>query len=229
MTVCVIPGRGGTGKTSQIRTIAQFFESYRWAIMEIKDIRTFKDIPTDTIVSIGDDYKINPVKTLHNFNQWKNAIITGNELKCVVVDGISDLRNYAMDEWLIHDNERRSADGRTKRKTIGGDNIGAWGAINDRVRSLLEPLINYGLTTGTHVFFTAEMKQVYRNGKVIGLEPNIKEWIEYPCECIITLKSDGSKFWCESTKVPLWSNGVFSETLEKDTGLMRVMAQYGLL
>jgi hypothetical protein len=146
-----------------------------------------------------------------------------------VVDGISDLRKYATDEWLIHDNERRSADGRTKRKTIGGDNIGAWGAINDRVRSLLEPLINYGITTGTHVFFTAEMKQVYRNGKVIGLEPNIKEWIEYPCECIITLKSDGSKFWCESTKVPLWSNGVFSETLEKDTGLMRVMAQYGLL
>lgn len=228
MTVSIIAGRGGTGKTSQISTIAQFLENYKWALMEIKDIKSLKHMATDILVSMNDNYTIDPIKTLNNFEQWKNKIIT-SDLSCVVVDGISDLRKYAEEEWIINNNEHRIAEGLKPRKSIGGENIGAWSDINNRVKGLLVPLINYGIANDIHVFFTAEMKDIYRNNKVVAIEPNIKPWIEYPCECIVILKSDGNKFWCDSTKVPAWSTGVFSETLEKNVGLMRVMVQYELL
>lgn len=230
MTVCILAGRGGVGKTSQTKAIATMSNKFKWAIMELKDQHLQKKYTTmDIIVAIDDQYRIDPVKTLNNFSAWKNTIIRSNSLDCVVVDGISDLRNYAMDEWLINENEQRMADGKRQRKTIGGDNLSAWSAINDRVRSLLEPLINYGINTGTNVIFTAEMKPIYRKNEVIGIEPNIKEWIEYPCEAIMVLNKDGDKFWVDSIKTPLWSHGTFSETVEKDTGVLRVMLQHGLL
>jgi len=44
MTVAIISGRGGTGKTSQLITLVRLFSPTRWAIMEKKDERALKSL-----------------------------------------------------------------------------------------------------------------------------------------------------------------------------------------
>lgn len=43
MTVAIISGRGGTGKTSQLITLARLFSPARWAIMKPEMVVLFKD------------------------------------------------------------------------------------------------------------------------------------------------------------------------------------------
>lgn len=232
MVVAIIAGKGGTGKTSQIFSLANIFEPFWWAIMEKKDERMIAT-QGELLISIGKDYMIDPTATLNGFQSWRDKILEDKNppLKCIVVDGISDIREYAIEEWIqahpLYDKDGKEK----KRESIGAKNLSGWSEVNKRTRSLLEPLINYGLYRGVHVFFTAQMKQVYANNIRTGEQPDIKEWQEYPCECIIQLHKDKGTdhYWCSCEKAPAWSKGTFKVDLCKDTGLLEVMSMQGLL
>ena len=237
MVVAIIAGRGGTGKTSQLIMLARLFPLTRWAIMEKKDeraLKTVEEVTAQLIYAVDKEYNTNPAKMLSMFGVWRDSILqTKDEIKCIVVDGISDLRDYSMEEWLqthpIYDQKTGEA---RKRKTIGGENIGAWGEINKRVRLLVEPLINYSLYNNIHLFTTAQMKDTYVKNTRVGQEPDIKDWLEYPCECLLVLKKDKNTdhYECSCEKAPIWSGeSGWIEEMHKDTGLLEVLSTHKLI
>ncbi len=232
MVVAIVAGRGGVGKTSQLLFFAQTITPSMWAIMEQKDIKAVNaaGVVSVPLCKFTSTYMIDPHRTLNAFEGWRDAVLSPpHDLKLVVVDGISDLRDYAIEEWIALDNEKRVLDKRPPRKSIGEDNLGAWGEVNKRVRLLLEPLINFGISHSVHVFSTAQMKQVYKDNKRTGEEPDIKEWIEYPCEAILILHKEGARYYCTCEKAPIWSKGTFTEDLVKDMGLLTVLGKWELL
>ena len=236
MVVAIIAGRGGTGKTSQLITLARLFPLTRWAIMEKKDeraLKTVEEVKAQLIYAIDKEYNTNPMKILNMFGEWRDSILQSSKTKGIIVDGISDLRNYAMEEWLqTHPIYDQKTGEERKRKTIGGENIGAWGEINKRVRLLVEPLINYSLYHNIHLFLTAQMKDTYVKNTRVGQEPDIKDWLEYPCECLLVLKKDKNTdhYECSCEKAPLWSGeSGWVEELHKDTGLLEVLSTHKLI
>lgn len=235
MVICIVGGRGGTGKTSQIRMIAQMFPTM-WSIMEKKDedaIKTIKEINAELIYSIDEHYNVEPQKTLNAFAAWRDSVLTQTSIKCIVVDGISDLRSYAIDEWIIlHPLYDKMTGEPRQRASIGAENIGGWGDVNKRVQTLLTPLINYALYNKVHLFMTAQMKDVYMGNKRIGQELDIKDWIEYPSECLLVFTKDkrSEHYECSCEKSPLWSNDSgWVEELRKDTGLLEVLSIHKLI
>ena len=243
MVVAIIAGRGGVGKSSQLFPIAKLFQPTQWAILEKKDERTVKQgfsvesVQHQTLIEVypkghtdnqGDlnEYMDNPIETLNLFQQWRDMVLQHNELKCIVVDGISDLRRYATTEWELINDQKAT-----------GRNIAAWVAINTRVKRLVNPLRNFGVFNGIHVFFTAQMRDVYgvdakKNPMRLGEEPDIKEWLEYPVDALLILnKQKRSEVYTVSAeKVPNWcASSGWVEELRKDMGLLEVMSKYGLL
>lgn len=243
MVVCIIAGRGGTGKTSQLFPIARLFQPTQWAILEQKDERSVKQaFSTESVHYTNllcvypqghrdkekelNEYMEDPIEILTLFQQWRDMVLHRNELKCIVVDGISDLRRYAKDEWEFVNDQKAT-----------GKNIAAWVAINTRVKRLVNPLRNFGVYHGIHVFFTAQMRDVYgvdakKNPVRLGEEPDIKEWLEYPVDALLIInKQKRSEVYTVSAeKVPNWcASSGWVESLSKDTGLLEVMSKYGLL
>ena len=149
----------------------------------------------------------------------------------IVIDGVTDLRTYAIDEWIIKDNKKRGEDGREPRTKIGKGNISAWEEINTRVKLLIQPIMNFSFFNNIHLFMTAQMKPLYVNDIRTGDEIAIKEWLEYDVECLLILHKDKNTehYWCSCEKAPLWSDGCFVEDLTKETGLLEVLAKHGLL
>lgn len=244
MVVGIVAGRGGVGKTSQLITLTCMLSPTYWAIMEKKDEQTLnaiKEIDAELIYIVDKQYNTDPVKILKTFGEWRDSVLASSALKCVVVDGVSDLRNYAMKEWLrTHPIYDKKTGEKRERKTIGGENLGAWSEINERVRFLIEPLINYALFNNVHLFMTAQMKDKYgvvtiNNKKTsvrLGQEPDIKEWLEYPCECLLILKkSKNSEYYeCSCEKAPGWcGESGWVEELHKDTGLLEVLSKHKLI
>ena len=243
MVVAIIAGRGGVGKTSQLFPIARLFQPTQWAILEKKDERSVmqafsvESVQHQTLIEVypknhqdkqseSDEYMEDPTETLKLFQQWRDMLLHHDELKCIVVDGISDLRRYATTEWELI-NEQKAT----------GRNIAAWVAINTRVKRLVNPLRNFGVYNSIHVFFTAQMRDVYgvdakKNPLRLGEEPDIKEWLEYPVDALLILnKQKRSDIYTVSAeKVPNWcASSGWVEELRKDTGLLEVMSKYGLL
>ena len=243
MVVAIIAGRGGVGKTSQLFPIANLFQPTQWAILEKKDERSVKQafsvesVQWQTLIEVYpkdhkdkqgelDEYMEDPTKTLELFQQWRDMILQHNELKCIIVDGISDLRRYATIEWELI-NEQKAT----------GRNIAAWVAINTRVKRLVNPLRNFGVFNGIHVFFTAQMRDVYgvdakKDPLRLGEEPDIKDWLEYPVDALLILNKQkrSDVYTVSAEKVPNWcASSGWVEELRKDTGLLEAMSKYGLL
>jgi len=237
MAVAIIAGRGGTGKTSQLVTLAQVLFPTKWAIMEKKDehaVKAITGVSTQLIHAIDKDYNIAPQKVLMEFGKWRDVILhEKDKIACVVIDGISDLRGYAIDEWIQTHPIFDSKTGKERqRESIGAENIGAWGEINKRVQSLIEPLVNYALYNKVHLFMTTQMRDVYIGNNRMGQEPDIKDWLEYPCECLLVFTKDKrtEHYECSCEKAPLWSgDSGWVEELRKETGLLEVLSAHGLL
>lgn len=221
MVVAIIAGLPGRGKTSSLIYFTKIYQPYRWGLLELKDLRSLdaKGVTYDNLTAITDEYKNNPNEILKSCEKWRDKVIKDKTLKLIVIDGISDLRRFARDEWDANPNNRKAT----------GKNIHAWEMINNRVRGIINPIINYGLFMGVHVFLTTQMKDIYENDIKRGKEPDIKEWLQYDCECLIQLHKTGDKYTCSCDKAPMWSQGTFSCELRKDTGLLEVLSMQGLL
>lgn len=247
MVTAIVAGHGGTGKTSQLVGAAKLLKPTAWSIMEFKDTfvipELFKDtevIPSTIITIYGSErikyigdqkaYDVNPIRTLENFEIWTDHLFECKNLKCVVIDGISDLRRFAMKEWIYLDNAKRLKNNQELRTKIAGKNITAWTEINERVRELIEPLVNYCIESRIHLFMTAEMKDVYEGESRIGERIDVKEWLEYPVECLFRFYKDGTQYFCDCEKVPLWTeNRIFEAELVADIGFVTMLKKQNLL
>ena len=239
MTVAIISGREGVGKTTQILGVANASPSVMWAILELKDKKKIEQCASNNFDvqilystyphSHKDGLSVDPVVTLGNVLGWKNTIMAMKELpKTLVIDGISDLRDYAISAWIIKDNEDRKAQGKPQRKSIGEKNIGAWGEINQTVRALLEPLINLALIEELNLLMTAQMKEDYVNDVKIGYKPDIKEWMSYPVPCLCSLIREKDMYSLSCYKEPANPSWTVDE-LEKDNGLLKALVVHGLI
>lgn len=258
MTVYIIAGIPGVGKSSQIFNVANVYRPTRWASFETKDKRFLEKFvkneqnqpqfewtliahnhPPGHIDLFGkiDEYTPDPVKTLDEFEIWVHESIK-KKPKTIVVDGISDIRDFVKERWIYEDNLIRIAQKLKPRQAIGEQNKAAWGEINDIVRGLLKPLIEYGYESGADIFFTAQMKDKYIDGNVVGEEPDIKKWIEHEAEVVMIFHKDkdqrqvdSDKYWVYCDKIPAWADSKeskFSVELRKGDGLLEVLSLHGL-
>jgi hypothetical protein len=170
-----------------------------------------------------------PFKTVKHVERWMIKTYTMRPRpQTVVLDGISDLRAEATDAWIQEDNIAREARGREPREAIGEKNIGAWGAVNDRVKKILTPLINMGLKNSINIFLTAQMKDKYVDGEIVGIEPALKPYMSYPIPClfVFSYNSNGYKIACtKEPKNPRWH----VDSVEKHIGFLEVLDARGLI
>jgi hypothetical protein len=240
MTVAIISGREGSGKTTQVLGVAKATSPSMWAILELKDRKKILEVAETGAFYAYLLYKtyprthekamsVDPVETLQSVLEWKNRIMSLKELpKTIVIDGISDLRDYAISAWIIRDNEERKMQGKSPRKSIGEKNIGAWGEVNQTVRDILEPLINLALIEDINLLMTAQFKEEWVGGDKVGYIPDLKPWMSYPVPCLCSLsreKDTYSLFCYKEPNNPSW----IVDELEKDSGLLRALVAHDLI
>jgi hypothetical protein len=238
MTVGIIAGAEGTGKTSQLVTIAQAFTPSVWGILELKDEEKITALKTDEFLPSllfemyedGSEYQANedPVRTLDKVRKWRDNILNQKPLPAtIVLDGISDLRDYAILDWVIRDNKKRLSGGKEPRESIGEKNLGAWGAVNETVKKILNPLINTALKKHINFFMTAQMKDRYLNGDIVGMIPDLKSYMSYPVPCLFILSYEGS-YNIECTKEPVTPRWEIKD-IKKDIGMLEAFRAHDLI
>ena len=239
MTVAIVSGQEGTGKTTQVVGVAKASSPTLWAVLELKDKKKIERYASNDF-NVQILYKtyprnhekamsVDPIATLQNVLEWKNSIMNLTDLpRTIVIDGISDLRDYAISAWVIKDNIERKAQGKPPRKRIGERNIGAWGEVNQTVRDLLEPLINLALINDISLLMTAQFKEEWLGGDKVGYIPDLKPWMSYPIPCLFSLFSSEKGYSLSCTKEPDNPRWIV-EDLEKDTGFLKALITHNLI
>ena len=153
-------GAPGCGKSSQHKYLCTILKNARYLCLEYKDIEILENSGVSYVIieKFDDNFIEDPVATLGELESEIHDIIKNNQYKNIIVDGVSDIRTFAMKEWIYRDNIERRKRSMPERKTISGDNKSAWHEINERVKNLLRPLINWANVTRNNVFFTAQLK-----------------------------------------------------------------------
>jgi energy-coupling factor transporter ATP-binding protein EcfA2 len=239
MVVAIVAGEEGSGKTTQLLKMAEMYPPARWGIMEMKDEEQIMERKSDTfnpevLYEMYEDGHVlqgnnDPLKTVKHVERWMAKTYTMRPRpQTVVLDGISDLRAEATDAWILEDNIARESRGRGPREAIGEKNIGAWGAVNDRVKKILTPLINMGLKNHINIFLTAQMKDKYVDGEIVGIEPALKPYMSYPIPCLFVFSYNGNGYKIACTKEPKnprWH----VDGVEKHTGFFDALDGHGLI
>jgi hypothetical protein len=221
-----------------------------WAVLEMKDMRVveaakaadqgvkweriYTTYPGGTRDEFGEDcsYLVDPVATLAKLEVWiKNIIlhVDPQSIQTVVIDGISDMRDYALQEWIKKDNAARKSYGKPLRHTIGEENLSAYSAVNQRVRRLIEPLMNWAMANGINLLLTSQMKEKWVDRNRVGMEIDLKPWITYPAESIFILHHDGPSYFGECYKVPHWTKCPATVSLARETGLFELLSAESLI
>jgi len=238
MTVAIIAGEEGVGKTTQLLSLAAASESAMWGILELKDEEKIMKLETETFRPevlcevYPDGHKLqgneDPSATLDKVREWRDKIYKMNSPPSTIVfDGISDLRGYAVEEWVKQDNIKRAHRGEKSREVIGEKNIGAWSEVNLTVQRILKPLVNRALKKHINLFLTAQMKDKYRHGEVVGTVPDYKPYMSYPVQCLFIM-SYTDKYILECIKEPVnprWK----IENLQKGVGLLDALRTHSLI
>ncbi|MDP2364363.1 MAG: AAA family ATPase [Ignavibacteria bacterium] len=179
--IIILSGEPGSGKTFQAMG---WEEPILYLDMENRTQKTLDNYYSDKVITIKKcmaytkEYKEDHVVTLQNFEREIKGL---EEARTVVIDGISDIRDYAATKWTIREKRKRPM------------NPGDWEQINDIVRDLLFPLINQCRIKEINLVMTAQFKDDYAldsEGKSskIGRIPALKDWISYNVDSLITLE-----------------------------------------
>jgi len=234
MTVGIFSGREGVGKTTQLLALAKAYPPVMWIALELKDMTKvkreisntfklctgYKTYPKDSENAM----KVDPRTTLSTVMKCKDMILNERP-NTVVVDGISDLRDYATSVWCLKHNEETGEHISTPKYK----DWGAWGEINTLVRDILEPLINFALTEDVNLWLTAQMKDDYLNDVKVGYIPDLKAWMSYPVQCLFTLLKDKERIYsleCEKEPSnPSW----IVENIEKGKGVLKALLEHELI
>ena len=179
--IIILSGEPGSGKTFQAMG---WEEPILYLDMENRTQKTLDNYYMDKIITIKKcmaftkEYKEDHITTLQNFEKECKGI---EEATTIVIDGISDIRDYAATKWAIKEKRKRPM------------NPGDWEQINDIVRDLLFPLINQCRIKEINLVMTAQFKDDYAldsEGKSskIGRIPALKDWISYNVDSLITME-----------------------------------------
>lgn len=139
-------------------------------------------------------FKTDRIKTFENVRTEIQKLFRRKDIKLIVIDGISDIRRMAKDKWLAEHPKRKSP---TKFE---------YSAINQDVRDLLYPLINYArMMRSVQIVFTSwlipefdEKKDQY-TGKMI---PDVKPFITSRIDEILAVQRKGLRFFIKRNKSP---------------------------
>lgn len=206
--IVILSSEPGMGKTYQC---SGWEEPILYIDMENRAQKTLDLYANDKVINFRQcmaytkDYKEDHVATLTNFRREVKNL---EECSTVVIDGISDIRDYAHTQWA-KDNKRKRA-----------MNPGDWEQINDIVRELLFPLINECRDKGLHLVMTSQYKDDYAldsEGKStkIGRIPALKEWQTYNVDTLITLIYRKPNYYAVCTKsiAGCWEENITGKSL----------------
>lgn len=233
MTLILTSGEAGNGKSTQHVEICKYSpEPSIYLCMEVKDKKLLQmsGINQVQIIQYDKDFQEEAIETIQMLEKTLRAIIHENKYRIVVLDGISDIRKFAQKEWIFKDNMFRAKEGKPPRSMISGENKGAWAAINQRVISILEPLINWSNIMGTHVFFTAQMKDAYLNDQKVGRAIAAGDWIEFDVDVKVKLylNTEGI-YMAKFEKLPGWATVRDTDVPVARGGYIGLLAERGLI
>jgi hypothetical protein len=233
MTLILASGEAGNGKSTQHVEICKYSqEPSIYLCMEVKDKKLLQmsGINAVQIIQYDKDFQEDAVETIAVLEKTLRDIIHKNIYKVVILDGISDIRKFAQKEWIFKDNMYRAKEGKPARSMISGENKGAWAAINQRVIGILEPLINWSNIMGTHVFFTAQMKDAYLNDQKVGRAIAAGDWIEFDVDVKVRfyLNTEGI-YMVRFEKLPGWATVCETDVPVAKGGYIGLLAERGLL
>ena len=226
-------GAPGCGKSSQHKFLASVLPDTRYVSLEYKDIEMLKNSGINYVIieKFDGNYLEDPIATLAALELETHDIITSNKYKNVIVDGVSDIRKFAMQEWIYKDNQVRARQQQKPRESISGENKSAWHEINERTMHLLRPIINWANVTRNNVFFTAQLKDNYVNDKKVGKAINIGEWCEYDVDCKFEFSRPTlEQYKIRITKLPDWATdeGVFDLDVGRND-FLTILSSSGLI
>ncbi len=201
--IVIFSSEPGMGKTFDI---GKFEEPIIWFDFENRVKRTVDKYYSDRIISIRQclqyttDSKESHIATLEIFErELKNL----KDARTIAIDGISDLREMAHTKWCV------------KNKRKHAVNPGDWEEVNDIVRELIFPLINYCRVNDIHLVMTAQFKDDYAIDKTgqsskVKRIPALKEWMMYNVDTLITLTYQKPNYWATCTKsiVGCWNEDI---------------------
>jgi hypothetical protein len=236
MTLILASGEAGNGKSTQHVDVCRYSDNGKfphiYLCMEVKDkkLLDMSGINSVQIIQYDKDFQEDAIETILVLEKTIREIIHENKYKIVVLDGISDIRRFAQKEWIFKDNMIRSKEGKPPRAMISGENKGAWAAINQRVMGILEPLINWSNIKGTHVFFTAQMKDSYLNDKKVGRQIAAGDWIEFDVDVKVRfyINTEGI-YMAKFEKTPGWAKTCEIDVPVARGGYIGLLAERGLL
>lgn len=215
----ILSSEPGKGKTYQSMG---WEEPILYLDMENRSQKTLTNFYTDRLINLKKcmaftkDYKEDHISTLQNFER----VIQGyRDERTIVIDGISELRDYAVTKWAKDEGRKKPV------------NPGDWEAINDMVRALLFPLVNKCRTEGINLVMTSQFKDDYEtverevkeNNRVIvkkesvkkGRVPALKEWQTYNADVHIIMEYRKPKYWANCIKSPVgcWELDITDKSL----------------
>lgn len=201
--IVILSSEPGKGKTFQAGT---WEEPIIWFDLENRVQRTIEAYYGDKVIDPRQclkytaDFKENHIETLATFeNELKNL----KNAATIAIDGIGDLRDMAHTKWCA------------KNKRKHAVNPGDWEEVNEIVRELIFPLINYCRVNGINLVMTAQFKDDYKDDKKTGRIPALKEWMMYNVDTLITLTYEKPKYKATCTKsiIGCWELDITDKSL----------------
>jgi len=184
--------------------------------------------PLDNIIvasEYNEQYQIHGPNTLKGIRdtlmQIRDKIKKGIKISAIALDGITDIRPYAVSEWLDENPNR-------KNPATAGD----WGDINDKVREICFQMINIGRAEGISVFLTAQVGGVYEKNVRVKEVPDCKDWIWHNVDHKFKCYNENQKFYtfCEKSYLdPFWTIDLTDFTHTSKPSLMNILQDSKLL
>jgi len=144
MTVILVYGSDGTGKSVQCKSIAEYADNPEHWSFATKNRRLYEEsgVPSVELLRFNLDATINPYRTM---DMWTEKILetVKSDKDLIVIDEITLLRQWAQPVVIEEVNKERRSKQKPPITKIGENNASAWAAVNKLVYGRLEILANW--------------------------------------------------------------------------------------
>ncbi len=188
MPINIIGGDSSTGKS----TLTRVFSLKPCDVIDIEgrwknyDKKILEDITIRNLLLECLDkktWKRDPVKVKDYIENFYKEYKT--KPKSIVIDGISDLRELAIELWISYQPTVRKRPSKYE-----------WGEVDQIVQDMILPLIWFCRFNEITLFMTSFMKPIYEKGEPTGL---------FTVDCLEIIKANADAIW-----VTLKDNGKFT-------------------
>lgn len=243
MTVILVYGSDGTGKSVQCKSIAEYADNPEHWSFATKNRRLYEEsgVPSVELLRFNLDATINPYQTM---DVWTEKILetVKSDKDLIVIDEITLLRQWAQPVVIEEVNKERRSKQKPPITKIGENNASAWAAVNKLVYGRLEILANWAeINKRTVVAITSmieerrmsvdsdgEAKSVTTGRWVADAKLNILKLADVR----IRLEKDGSRgkgYWMITEKTQDWMiKRPEAAKIDRD-GVLQELLQMGVL